>query len=180
MWINWIIRILIKAKIFFTSWAPKPFVKWNTMVTEYCHRHLNMFTSTHVWGKTSNNMKWNQHIPHLTPPLDVLQAFGALPSTHTTQFVLVFPMRNCGISWWRNKMAVVVYRFSWFSLLVSGQLMFHGPWLDRAGATPFGAWDRLRVTKTWLDYTGLILSLHPVNERRRYKVTPSLIGWAQI
>ena len=26
---------------------------------------------------------------------------------------------------------------------------------------------------------GLILGLHPANERRRYKVTPSLIGWAQ-
>ena len=28
-------------------------------------------------------------------------------------------------------------------------------------------------------YTGLILGLHPANERRRCKVTPSLIGWAQ-
>ena len=27
--------------------------------------------------------------------------------------------------------------------------------------------------------SGLILGLHPANERRRYKVTPSLIGWAQ-
>ena len=27
--------------------------------------------------------------------------------------------------------------------------------------------------------TGLILGLHPAKERRRYKVTPSLIGWAQ-
>ena len=27
--------------------------------------------------------------------------------------------------------------------------------------------------------TGLILGLHPANERRRYKVTPSLIGWLQ-
>ena len=27
--------------------------------------------------------------------------------------------------------------------------------------------------------TGLILGLCPTNERRRYKVTPSLIGWAQ-
>ena len=27
--------------------------------------------------------------------------------------------------------------------------------------------------------SGLILSLRPANERRRYKVTPSLIGWAQ-
>ena len=26
---------------------------------------------------------------------------------------------------------------------------------------------------------GLIMGLHPANERRRYKVTPSLIGWAQ-
>ena len=28
-------------------------------------------------------------------------------------------------------------------------------------------------------YTGLILGLRPVNERRLYKVTPSFIGWAQ-
>ena len=27
--------------------------------------------------------------------------------------------------------------------------------------------------------TGLILGLHPGNERRRYNVTPSLIGWGQ-
>ena len=27
--------------------------------------------------------------------------------------------------------------------------------------------------------SGLILGLRPANERRRYKVTPSLIGWAQ-
>ena len=26
---------------------------------------------------------------------------------------------------------------------------------------------------------GLILRLRPANERRRYKLTPSLIGWAQ-
>ena len=26
---------------------------------------------------------------------------------------------------------------------------------------------------------GVILGLRPANERRRYKVTPSLIGWAQ-
>ena len=28
-------------------------------------------------------------------------------------------------------------------------------------------------------YTGTIPGLRPANERRRYKVTPSLIGWAQ-
>ena len=30
-----------------------------------------------------------------------------------------------------------------------------------------------------LAISGLILGLRPANERRRYKVTPSLIGWAQ-
>ena len=28
-------------------------------------------------------------------------------------------------------------------------------------------------------FPGLLLGLHPANERRRYKVTPSLIGWAR-
>ena len=31
----------------------------------------------------------------------------------------------------------------------------------------------------WPIFTCLILGLRPANERRRYKVTPSLIGWAQ-
>ena len=35
--------------------------------------------------------------------------------------------------------------------------------------------DRPRV----LAIPGLILGSRPANERRRYKVTPSLIGWAQ-
>ena len=26
--------------------------------------------------------------------------------------------------------------------------------------------------------SGIILSMHPANERQRYRVTPSLIGWA--
>ena len=33
------------------------------------------------------------------------------------------------------------------------------------------------TTTTWA--AELILGLHPANERRRYTVTPSLIGWAQ-
>ena len=31
----------------------------------------------------------------------------------------------------------------------------------------------------YISYTGLILGLRPANERRRYFVTTSLIGWAQ-
>ena len=43
---------------------------------------------------------------------------------------------------------------------------------------------RYRIVETltfmeWIHITGLILGLHPANERRHYKVTPSLIGWAQ-
>ena len=34
-------------------------------------------------------------------------------------------------------------------------------------------------TGTGTIISGLILGLHPANERRRYKVTPSLIGWVQ-
>ena len=34
-------------------------------------------------------------------------------------------------------------------------------------------------TRCDIRYPGLILGLCPANERRRYKVTPSLIGWAQ-
>ena len=32
---------------------------------------------------------------------------------------------------------------------------------------------------SWSANSGLILGLHPANKKRRYKVTPSLIGWAQ-
>ena len=38
------------------------------------------------------------------------------------------------------------------------------------------------VELSWQDtssFSGLILGLRPANEKRRYKVTPSLIGWAQ-
>ena len=31
-----------------------------------------------------------------------------------------------------------------------------------------------------ISYSGQIVGLRPANERRRYKVTPSLIGWAQV
>ena len=34
-------------------------------------------------------------------------------------------------------------------------------------------------TNGMFSVTGLIQGLQPANERRRYKVTPSLIGWAQ-
>ena len=43
---------------------------------------------------------------------------------------------------------------------------------------PCAAWSSAVMVLTVL-HTGLTLDLHPANERRRYIVTPSLIGWAQ-
>ena len=37
----------------------------------------------------------------------------------------------------------------------------------------------VEATEHIVQFTGLILGLHPANERRRYEVTPSLVGWAQ-
>ena len=37
--------------------------------------------------------------------------------------------------------------------------------------------DIIMLKASWT--TGLILGLRPANDRRRYKVTPSPIGWAQ-
>ena len=55
------------------------------------------------------------------------------------------------------------------------------------------SWPRVKsAQQRWVDLNisvsdahvqpcaGLILGLRPANERRRYKVTPSLIGWAQM
>ena len=53
--------------------------------------------------------------------------------------------------------------------------------VDQHGSSVFDTRTKhtpLFVTKYILP--GLILGLRPANERRRYKVTPSLIGWAQI
>ena len=36
------------------------------------------------------------------------------------------------------------------------------------------------TVKAKLTYSGLILGLRPANERCRYKIAPSLIGWAQM
>ena len=41
-------------------------------------------------------------------------------------------------------------------------------------------YSRLATVRAVGPISGLILGLHQANERRRYKVTLSLIGWAQI
>ena len=47
------------------------------------------------------------------------------------------------------------------------------------GLHPANERRRYKVTLSLIGWAHTILGLHPANERRRYKVTPSLIGWAQ-
>ena len=51
--------------------------------------------------------------------------------------------------------------FSWMKMFEKRRIKFH--------------WNLLLT----MNHPGLILGLHPANKRSRYKVTPSLIGWAQ-
>ena len=50
---------------------------------------------------------------------------------------------------------------------------YHGYWWPGSCYWQPWYWLCIRI------YTGLILGLRPANERRRYKVTPSLVGWGQ-
>ena len=51
--------------------------------------------------------------------------------------------------------------------------------LKRTNLNSSGFYTSWNLKSKMLLGTGLILGLRKANERRRYKVTPSLIGWAQ-
>ena len=95
---------------------------------------------------------------------------------------LVFPVRNGGLFWQRDKLI----RWRWLYTDSRGFLcLFRVNWCFTVRGSTVLARSHLGrgadcgSQKTWPNYTGLVLGLHPVNETRRYKVTPSLIGWAQ-
>ena len=54
-----------------------------------------------------------------------------------------------------------------------------GPTEAYQNTTDFGAYKNLYQWWNKVQITGLILVLCPANDRHCYKVTPSLIGWAQ-
>ena len=65
-----------------------------------------------------------------------------------------------------------------FSDFIADTLNQKIEWQDYQYSEPCRVpWDF--IGESLWNNTGLILWLHPANERRRYKVTPSLIGWAQ-
>ena len=57
--------------------------------------------------------------------------------------------------------------------------MIHGQWAALAIRVYTLNAERIMNKKQVQNTSGLILGLHPANERRRYKVTPPLISWAQ-
>ena len=50
---------------------------------------------------------------------------------------------------------------------------------DEARGLIAATFKDISLFELWYMTTGLILGLRPANERRRYFVTTSLIGWAQ-
>ena len=59
---------------------------------------------------------------------------------------------------------------------MKGVLIFQ---VNKVGRCKHCIYTKLVHEKRQDGETGMILGLHPDNERRCYKVTPSLIGWAQ-
>ena len=72
-------------------------------------------------------------------------------------FVLIHISLNNALEGWIDSKSPLVHTMAWW--LTSGN--------------PLPEWILIKIPDT-----GLILGLCPANERRRYKVTPSLIGWA--
>ena len=105
-------------------------------------------------------------------------------------FLLSFPT-NSGQRWMKQKSVafegiaklfrLVSYMYSWCRKSFLGKLvacvkpLVISPVHLRFSGSGFE--DASNVC--WCITAGLILGLHPANVRRRYKVTPSLIGWAQ-
>ena len=67
--------------------------------------------------------------------------------------------------------------FCWYPIICVKSLQF----ILKPNTLRFHLWVPESHELQWLNHmiAGLILGLHPTNERRRYKVTPSLIGWVQ-
>ena len=83
----------------------------------------------------------------------------------------------------------VPYIFSRSSIKFEGhtgwEIDYLNPIWMRAGHSyqiiRFALFSSINICEPWLTNqdAGLILGLRPANDRRRYKVTPSLIDWAQ-
>ena len=83
-----------------------------------------------------------------------------------------------------NKTATILFMPQCVNCWIVLQLVFHFhviPVRQNRDACQTSTFPRQLHTRRHIPYdiAGLIVGLRPTNERRRYKVTPSLIGWAQ-
>ena len=104
---------------------------------------------------------------------------------HCTYDVIITSLWRQTTSFWHNYVKMTPFDVITTSLLSN---VSAGSWKVKCRCTMFvSEWVvcrsiRCPFAKTFLsDWTvsGLILGLRPANERRRYSVTTSLIGWAQ-
>ena len=98
-------------------------------------------------------------------------------------------LENLTLYWftWLQQHEGFVHNFGIFCMLVLEILWFCIKFLN--SSLPTSRKQKLNLRKicsvtlvniyTFSRYTRLILGLHPANERRRYFVTTSLIGWVQ-
>ena len=62
----------------------------------------------------------------------------------------------------------------WLLLAYVSYFVENWPWYLEGTEINYDGWKQVPVVNT----VGIILCMHPANERWRYSVTPSLIGWA--
>ena len=158
-------------------------VPWLCFIRNHYHAGNASPMLVPLWGEAIGNLWIPIKNCHLSWPLRV---FLPLPGTHTG---VTKHLRHCGaqVIWlcWFLLPTGSPRLTSWTMGLTMALSIAPGigrvQW--RASWTGYGSIKRMLcvlVTHPSFPYPGLILSLRPTNERRRYKVTPSLIGWTQI
>ena len=117
-------------------------------------------------GATSHHLnQWWLLLTHIcvTRPQWVLRGVASLNDVHVKKIQILLHCREKFL--WGNIMIFILCH--WKSFLLNSIFNIFFPQLSGL-STKFLALN-----------AGLILDLHPANERRRYKVMPSLIGWKQ-
>ena len=128
---------------------------------------------------------WNRNVVILTkfsslaaPEVVILTTSGAASDENLVK--MIFPFQ--GISQPLIQLGRMHYQH-WRSMLWDRSCytlhsFFDSLFVEKMTMVKCGTKSR-EVYTSKIKNTGLILDLHPANERRRYKVIPSLIGWAQ-
>ena len=140
------------------------------------HKALQFSIIRCIWGVP--NLYLNQPIiqpascnvrPYISYPTDTMSGLWSSPMLDGAAYCLLH------IAWlWRAKPQQRLFFFFSNQAALSTYFIFCGKEFSRHSA----GWITCVCAK-YRRVLELILYLRPANGRRRYKVTPSLIGWAQ-